>query len=745
MIPLELRLQGLGHCNVHLPRKFLDKESSVKPGSIISIRSVQSDVEVAAIWNGNLTIGDEIVLDLKFGQANGLQEGLVVAGLITINSLADCIECRAEVIKATDYGMISEHLFANVLDRCRLIYNDLVLPIWLSEHVIIFVKVTSISPANDYVMLTKWTEMQFVNSIDSKDIANKEEGEQCVKEIHIQDPIAFVSYALGLGYLPKVYPGPLLVQGDKGSGKTHFLKSLSKRYEAFHCEIYNCKQLRGKRYDNIKKIIGELVTGAIAKQPSIIALDDVDSIIFTDPKHDDDKGSEVLYRKRIVDYICQTIKQLERLYHSKNQNVLLILTCKSLESLEPRFAKQTGRKYYGNIIKIEEPNLEDRLNILFTLLSQQKYMRFNEPKIKLDQISQRCNSFMPADLKRLVERAVIIACSRSRSEFSTDPLSIEIEDLNQAINDYTPTNLRSVALKPKSGKTLDDVGGMQELKVTLRKTILLPIKYPKLFERFPIRPQTSVLLYGPPGCGKTLIAEAITNQTEINSICVRGPELLSKYIGASEGAVRDLFKRAQLAKPCVIFFDEFESLVAKRGSDSTGVTDRVVNQFLTLMDGVEQLTSEVFIIAATSRPDLIDPAILRPGRIDKHIYCPIPDEKDRLDILKILTRKMKLKNVDLVGWSKKLDKFTGADIHSLFCSAQIKALHDARRDENQSSEGLKEGEEKRLEILVEESHILSSFDEMSGEVQAKYEILLRTYPRSLTKSMKNVIPRATLA
>ncbi|ROT70911.1 hypothetical protein C7M84_010785 [Penaeus vannamei] len=206
-----------------------------------------------------------------------------------------------------------------------------------------------------------------------------------------------------------------------------------------------------------------------------------------------------------------------------------------------------------------------------------------------------------------------------------------------------------ISLSEKKADESFRVGGMKDAKKILEETLTWPSLYPNLFNKVNLRLRSGVLLYGPPGCGKTLLANAVSAYCQLNFISVKGPELLSKYIGASEQAVRDAFERASSAKPCVLFFDEFESIAPRRGHDSTGVTDRVVNQLLTQMDGVEGLTG-VYILAATSRPDLIDPALLRPGRLDKCVYCPMPSEKDRKEILEVLSQ-----DVDLgeeIDWSE---------------------------------------------------------------------------------------------
>src|SRR5271155_2834440 len=252
---------------------------------------------------------------------------------------------------------------------------------------------------------------------------------------------------------------------------------------------------------------------------------------------------------------------------------------------------------------------------------------------------------MPGALILLVARARSETLIRSTPQYPTSLKSTKIclshEDFTSALKGFTPASLRNVTLQT-STTTFDSIGGLKETRKILLETLQYPTTYAPIFAQCPLRLRSGLLLYGYPGCGKTLLASAVAGECGLNFISVKGPEILNKYIGASEKSVRDLFERAQAAKPCVLFFDEFDSIAPKRGHDSTGVTDRVVNQMLTQMDGAEGLDG-VFVLAATSRPDLIDPALLRPGRLDRSLLCDMPDRNDRVDILKAVSKgKLKM-------------------------------------------------------------------------------------------------------
>jgi peroxin-1 len=290
-------------------------------------------------------------------------------------------------------------------------------------------------------------------------------------------------------------------------------------------------------------------------------------------------------------------------------------------------------------------------------------------------ISGSTDGYMPGDISVLVSRARNEAIIRAIAESpdSTGAIHFARADFDKALKGFTPASLRNVTLQ-SSSTSFKSIGGLQETRQVLLETLQYPTKYAPIFAQCPLRLRSGLLLYGYPGCGKTLLASAVAGECGLNFISVKGPEILNKYIG-------DLFDRAQAAKPCVLFFDEFDSIAPKRGHDSTGVTDRVVNQLLTQMDGAEGL-SGVYVLAATSRPDLIDPALLRPGRLDKSLLCDMPALEDRVDIIKALFQKVRLSDelIDtdgpLTDIARRTEGFSGADLQALVSNAQLEAIHD---------------------------------------------------------------------
>lgn len=285
----------------------------------------------------------------------------------------------------------------------------------------------------------------------------------------------------------------------------------------------------------------------------------------------------------------------------------------------------------------------------------------------------KTENYTPSDINNIIDRMINVSILRRLSKKNDSEL-LTRNDFDNALIDFTTSSTEGITLL-KSDIGWEDVGGMEHIKKVIRETFELPTRYSKLFEKSPIKLRSGLLLYGPPGCGKTHIASAVSRECGLNFISVKGPELLNKYIGASEQAVRKVFEKAESAKPCIIFFDEFDSIAAQRGNDNTGVTDRVVNQLLCQLDGVESRNG-VYVLVATSRPDLIDPALLRPGRLDKSLYCGLPNLKEREEILKVASKKLNVKNVNWSEIAKWCENYTGADLQAFLYSAHLIATHE---------------------------------------------------------------------
>ncbi|XP_041811333.1 peroxisome biogenesis factor 1 isoform X2 [Chelmon rostratus] len=469
--------------------------------------------------------------------------------------------------------------------------------------------------------------------------------------------------------------GALLITGTKGSGKSTVSRALCGKAQEdldAHVEVVDCKKLQGKRAETVRQMLQDIFEQAEWRQPSVVLLDDLDHMTGapTSPEHE--HGPEALLQL----HIAQSLKDVvdEVVVHSSL--VCLIITSQSEHSVHPSLTEVQGSHFIQGFVHIQPPDQAQRAEILrHLILKKSSLSEETLQTLDLAAVAKETEGYTPQDLVLLLERAV--HANTVQRGHSDQGVCLSWRDFVQALKGFTPPSLWGVDLHTPSGVGLERVGGLREVRQQLMDTILLPAKYPILFSNLPIRHRSGILLYGAPGTGKTLLARAVAKDSGMNFISIKGPELLSKYIGASEQGVRDVFQRAHAAKPCILFFDEFDSLAPRRGHDSTGVTDRVVNQLLTQLDGVEGLQG-VYVLAATSRPDLIDPALLRPGRLDKSLYCPPPDLEARVEILKALSAGLALAaDVDLEQLAAATEQFTGADLKALLYNAQLEAVHNS--------------------------------------------------------------------
>ncbi|XP_068790928.1 peroxisomal ATPase PEX1 isoform X5 [Struthio camelus] len=469
--------------------------------------------------------------------------------------------------------------------------------------------------------------------------------------------------------------GGVLLTGGKGSGKSTLAKAICK--EAFerldaHVEVIDCKALRGKRLANIRKNVEEAFLEAAWRQPSILLMDDLDHIVGIPSTPEHENSPETVQSNRLAYVLKDLIKEVI----SMGSLIALIATSQSEHSLHPSLVSAQGTHIFQCFQSIQSPDQNQRSEMLCSVLKNKlnsDIKKFSD--LDIQYIAKETEGFVARDFTMLVDRAIHAYISNRNVYENGAELNLSTADFQKALQDFTPSALRNVNLHKPKDIGWDKIGGLKDVQQILMDTIMLPAKYPELFSNLPIRQRSGILLYGAPGTGKTLLAGVVARESGMNFIGIKGPELLSKYIGASEQAVRDIFNRAQAAKPCIVFFDEFDSIAPRRGHDNTGVTDRVVNQLLTQLDGVEGLQG-VYVLAATSRPDLIDPALLRPGRLDKCLYCPPPDQTSRYEILKALSHSLSLANdVDFQYLAAKTEYFTGADLKALLYNAQLEAIH----------------------------------------------------------------------
>jgi len=327
--------------------------------------------------------------------------------------------------------------------------------------------------------------------------------------------------------------------------------------------------------------------------------------------------------------------------------------------------------------------------------------------VDLERIASITHGFVGADIEALCKEAAIRALRRVIPEIdfekekipaeTLNKISVTMNDFMEALKDVEPSAMREVLVEVPSVKW-NDIGGLKEAKLELQEAVEWPLKYSEIFERMDARPPKGILLYGPPGTGKTLLAKAVANESEANFISIKGPEVLSKWVGESERAIREVFRKAKQAAPSIIFFDEIDAIAPMRGSGAgdSKVTERVISQLLTEMDGLEELRG-VVVIAATNRPDIIDPALLRPGRFDKLLYIPPPDLEARKEILKIHTRRKPLADdVNLDEIAERTEGYTGADLEAVCNTAVMLAIREHIVNSGNPEEARKNAEKLKI-------------------------------------------------
>jgi transitional endoplasmic reticulum ATPase len=477
-------------------------------------------------------------------------------------------------------------------------------------------------------------------------------------------------------------PKGLLLHGPPGTGKTLLAKAVASETHAnFHS--LSGPEIMSKYYGQSEENLREIFNTAEDNAPSIIFIDEIDSIA---PKRDEVTGE---VERRVVAQLLALMDGLK-----SRGKVVVIGATNRPDSLDPAI-RRPGR--FDREIEIGIPDRNGRHEVLQI---HTRGMPLAED-IDLKKFADMTHGYVGADLEALAKEAAMRSLRRILPEIDMDVESIPAEilnkivvtldDFNSAFREMEPSAMREVLIESPN-VPWTDVGGLEDAKQELRETVEWPLKYGKLFEHMNAEPPKGVLLYGPPGTGKTLLAKAVATEAESNFISVKGPEFLSKWVGESEKAVRETFRKAKQASPCVIFLDELDAIAPRRGSSSDShVTERVISQILTELDGLEDLHN-VTVIAATNRPDMIDPALLRPGRFDRLVYIPVPDLEARKKIFEIHTRSKPLAtDVDLDVLSKGSEGFTGADIASVCNEATMLSIRDmVLKDGDLSEEKIKQ-------------------------------------------------------
>jgi transitional endoplasmic reticulum ATPase len=500
-----------------------------------------------------------------------------------------------------------------------------------------------------------------------EDIGGLHEEIQRVREM-VELPLRHPELFQRLGIEP---PKGVLLHGPPGCGKTLLARAVANESEANFFSI-NGPEIMSKFYGESEARLREIFQQAQQNAPSIIFIDELDAIA---PKREEVTGE---VERRVV---AQLLALMDGL--SGRGNVIVIGATNRPGALDPAL-RRPGR--FDREIEIGVPDKQGRYEILQI---HTRGMPLAED-VDLKKLSEMTHGYTGADLSALSRETAMKALRRYLPQINLEEerippsvlekMDVRMQDFMEAYKEVTPTAMREVYIEVPTVHW-DDIGGLEDVKQELKEAVEWPIKNPEMFTRLGIRPPKGILLYGPPGCGKTLLARAVATESEANYITIKGPEVFSKWVGESEKAIREVFRKARMAAPSVIFFDEMDSLVPRRGlgfADS-GVSERVISQLLTEMDGIVSL-EDIVVIAATNRPDMVDPAILRPGRFDRLIYVREPDEKSRMQIFKIYTKNVPLaKDVNLQQLVTMAKNYSGADIEALCREA---AMHALRSDVN---------------------------------------------------------------
>ncbi|MBI2628467.1 CDC48 family AAA ATPase [Candidatus Pacearchaeota archaeon] len=535
--------------------------------------------------------------------------------------------------------------------------------------------IVNTNPSNKPVVITENTEVvvspkavelseeKFID-VTYEDIGGLREEVRKVREM-IELPLKHPEIFEKLGIEP---PKGVLLHGPPGTGKTLLAKAVANESEA-NFILLNGPEVMSKFYGESEKRIRDIFNEAEKTAPAIVFIDEIDAIA---PKREDVQGE---VERRVVSQLLTMMDGLKT-----RGKVVVIGATNRPNSIDPAL-RRPGR--FDREVEINVPDKEGRLAIL-------KIHTRNMPLTKdvsLDELASITHGFVGADLSSLAKEAAMSVLRRllpkiklkedeEISQEVLELLKVTRNDFQEALKVVRPSAMREVLVETPN-ISWEDVGGLDKIKQELKEAVEWPLQHPEAFKRIGIKPPKGILLYGPPGTGKTLLAKAVAKESEANFIQVKGPSLLSMWIGESERGVRKIFERAKQVSPCVIFFDEIDSLAPRRGTDAgTKVTERVLNQLLAEMDGLEEL-KDITVIGATNRPDMLDTALLRPGRFDRILLVQSPTKEGRLQILKIHTKKTPLaKDVKIEDLADKTDGFVGADLENLVREAAMLALRE---------------------------------------------------------------------
>jgi len=707
----EAKSRDVGKKIARIPRRIM-RELELDAGDFIEIRGFKG-VAYAQVWPSYSEDEGRDIIRIDGYMREVL--GVGIGDIVTISKAHNVAPGDRVVLAPTEdfipheyTGYIAEHIKSEMLNKPLARGEVILVPIYAGA---LKLAVISTSPSTA-IYITERTEVvikpepvreiaERIPRVTWEDIGDLEEAKTRLREI-VELPMRHPELFRHLGIEP---PKGVLLYGPPGVGKTLLAKALANEVGAYFIAI-NGPEIMSKFYGESEQRLREIFEEARKNAPAIIFIDEIDAIA---PKREEVVGE---VEKRVV---AQLLTLMDGL--AERGRVIVIGATNRPDALDPAL-RRPGR--FDREIEIPPPDKKARREILAVHTRSVPL----DDDVNLDKIAEMTHGYTGADLAALVKEAAMNALRRFLAEKNVDlskpipsdllrTLKVSMNDFIQAMNMVHPSLLREVFVEVPEVRW-SDIGGLEDVKQQLREAVEWPLKYQDIFERMGIRPPKGILLYGPPGVGKTLLAKAAATESGANFIAVNGPEILSKWVGESERAIREIFRRARMVAPAIIFLDEIDSIVPARGSRvDSGVTDRIVNQLLTEMDGIKPLRG-VVVIAATNRPDLLDPALLRPGRFDRIIKAPPPDRKARLEILKIHTRRVPLaSDVDLEKLADMTNGFTGADLEALVREAVMLALREKL-----------EAREVSMKYFLEALKIVKP--SLSEDVMEKYQSIEKT-------------------
>lgn len=640
--------------------------------------------------------------------------GIAIGDTITVRKIKAVAAEKVVVAPLEAIPPIDERYLADALESVPLIKGDNVMVPYFGGRLTF--QVIGVTPAADAVLVTQKTvfhiaekgeTLRGVPQVTYEDIGGLTDEIKKVREM-IELPLRHPEIFEKLGIEA---PKGVLLYGPPGTGKTLLAKAVANESNAHFISISG-PEIMSKFYGESEARLREIFKEAKEKAPSIIFVDEIDSIA---PKREEVTGE---VERRVVSQMLSLMDGLEA-----RGKVIVISATNRPNAIDPAL-RRPGR--FDREIEIKVPDKKGRKDILAI---HSRNMPLSED-VNVDKISGVSHGYVGADLEYLCKEAAMKCLRRLLPVLNLeeekippetlDKLIVNHEDFQKALIEVTPSGMREVFIENPDVKW-DEVGGLEDVKRELQEAVEWPMKYPGLYDKLGHNMPRGILLHGPSGTGKTLLAKAVATQSEANFVSVRGPELLSKWVGESERGIREIFKRARQSAPCVVFFDEIDSIAPIRGAGGeTAVTERVVSQLLTELDGMENMHG-VVVLAATNRADMIDPALLRPGRFDKIIQIPLPDKESRKSILKINAAKIPTiddegdsQHVDFDKLAEITDGLSGADTASIANTAVSLVIHEFL----DSHPDVKDVEKKQINAKVTMKH----FEEAIKKVREQKDL-----------------------